>query len=563
MTFELNKVPFYKAVDLFENEKYQEAFEEFLKCAKVGNLYAPYFIRHMIEHVPTLTVSAEHNALIESFKELFELIPSAEHRADAWLKASLLIMQFKTADAQQKRKILANLESLQQDAPNAVLFLYNHKRQEIANLLAQGSKNIQAQSKELLKICTRLIDTADLYILHHMRELGSQNILKIPSQIAAEIAAIDKYAALAYNPKRAGDVERLFSKFYMGSDMKGSTFEADLHRMYQWQRRAGYLGCKEIQLMFYGSTQKKRTEKERFQWLSLAAKQGDPQSQIMLAQHYFLHGSAFTPKDEVRARILLEQGIAAKTKESNYPIDIMVGWAARTLGKMQEDGLGGLSPDPVKALEIYQKAASYKDSVALYNIGIFCEYGRGGLPKSSQAAVAYYEKSLEAIDDTIYLIDSFKDSVHDILGDFYLFGREDFEASPEKAIVHAKIASKSFDRSKRNYAILLYQREKVPKNQDLAIHYFVEAADLGNEDARKDLLNLFAEDKINGALKKKYGLTLEKMESYLNPVRVTDEFLKAKIKFYFNHRLDTKKKELFDTCLFAESKGLKDIFLSL
>ena len=51
MPLEIEKIPFYNAVLLFEKEEYEKSLGLFLVCAKNGNLYAPFYLQAIQEKV--------------------------------------------------------------------------------------------------------------------------------------------------------------------------------------------------------------------------------------------------------------------------------------------------------------------------------------------------------------------------------------------------------------------------------------------------------------------------------------------------------------------------------
>ena len=65
------------------------------------------------------------------------------------------------------------------------------------------------------------------------------------------------------------------------------------------------------------------------------------------------------------------------------------------LGIYYEYGKGGLTKDEIKAVEWYQKAAKAGNATAMCNLGIYYEYGEGGLTKDEAKAVEWYRKAAE------------------------------------------------------------------------------------------------------------------------------------------------------------------------
>jgi TPR repeat protein len=69
------------------------------------------------------------------------------------------------------------------------------------------------------------------------------------------------------------------------------------------------------------------------------------------------------------------------------------GTAMADLGRMYEDGLGGLTKDDAEAVQWYRRGAEAGSGQAMASLGYMYERGRGGLAKDLDEAAQWYRKA--------------------------------------------------------------------------------------------------------------------------------------------------------------------------
>ena len=71
-------------------------------------------------------------------------------------------------------------------------------------------------------------------------------------------------------------------------------------------------------------------------------------------------------------------------------------WAMRCIGVNYAYGSGGVSRNELEAIQWYRKAAAAGDSHAMAQLGKYCEEGRGGVEKDEVEAAKWYQKAADA-----------------------------------------------------------------------------------------------------------------------------------------------------------------------
>lgn len=72
--------------------------------------------------------------------------------------------------------------------------------------------------------------------------------------------------------------------------------------------------------------------------------------------------------------------------------------AMASLGRMYENGRGGLAKDDVQAVQWYRRGAEAGNAQAMGRLGLMYERGRGGLAKDIDEAAGWYRKGADAGD---------------------------------------------------------------------------------------------------------------------------------------------------------------------
>jgi TPR repeat protein len=74
------------------------------------------------------------------------------------------------------------------------------------------------------------------------------------------------------------------------------------------------------------------------------------------------------------------------------------GNAMANLGRMYEDGRGGLAKDDAEAVQWYRRGAEARNGQAMASLGYMYEHGRGGLAKSVDDAALWYRRGADTGD---------------------------------------------------------------------------------------------------------------------------------------------------------------------
>jgi len=517
MPFDLYKVPFYKAVALFEAEKYQEAFDIFADCAIKGNLYAPFYLDYILKqkHLQDkIKIQDKHGAFIKSLQEYLSHIPK-EKRPEAWCKASVCLIKL-NKKAETEKNTVRQLQGLYPYAPNAAIFLVNNNLKRKKN-----TANIE--------ILTHIFTQADLYFHFHL--IKNIEILAISAidasmqQLQAEWKELESFQeTLVYS--HGANIERLFSLYYAGAGastgiyqgqqrlLKSSPFQRDVSRQYCWQLCAALHGNKELQFVFSQPNAKAsksqhrsaaRSPEELLRWKYVAAHNGEPQACID-------YGIDCSHRDDNhQAKFFLEKGLDAANIDKITPT--LRGMGLVTLGKIIADGTGNDINDgnDVAALRCYLEAEKLGNSYASGNIGVFYEYGRGGLEKNYQKAILQFQKAIEIGADQ--LVEKAIQSYHNSIAYLYSMGGFGIEKDLKQVAEHAKLAYPSQLWSLENYGGMLFLGIAVEKDVKKGLELLVRAADQGMERAAYTIVSHYLAHQIPNPLE--FGITEAKIIQYL------------------------------------------------
>lgn len=415
MCINLEKLPFYKAIHLFEKGDYKTAFELFLNSAKNGNMHAVFYLDYILKNknecVP-FPVPDEHSEFLKTIDEHIEQVPD-KALVKAPFQASLFIISFNKETIPKKRnKIIKQLESFKDSAPNAAIFIAEFYKQN----------NDKKKFQEQLKL---LADFADISTLEYLSKQSDEDQKSYTKTTVSEIQELKKISVLAYRTKE-GTTEQIFSKYYNGPqegpEPKPSPFQRNGSRKLQWRKTAAYMGNADLQFLFSipHPVFNKKTEQEYAQWKFMAAFSGEFQALIQMATHYYNEDLRFFKKDYYKVGLCLLRAIKDQNrlqKNQDYALSAYI-----ILGSFHDKGLGNLMQDDVKAKDYYLKAlelmsqgivsASNSNSMAYYNMAVFYESGRGGLNPDCKKAIEYFQLALQ-----VATTDSERVSAHRALGD--------------------------------------------------------------------------------------------------------------------------------------------------
>lgn len=138
-----------------------------------------------------------------------------------------------------------------------------------------------------------------------------------------------------------------------------------------------------------------------------------------------------------------------------------------------------------ECLEQYQRKAEEGDCIALYNLGIYHEYGRGGLPKSETLAAECYLKSAEK--------GSAKAQFE--IGSFYRDAKCGYPQSDTKAAEWFLKAAAQGNSNAQTRLGYMYENGLggLEKSKEKAREYYSMAAQQGNQNAKDNLEKLSKE----------------------------------------------------------------------
>ncbi len=519
MPFTPNQIPFYQAVELFESESYQAAFDIFAVCAEKGNLYAVFYLDYLLKDKKSdIKIPEENSEFLKTLDDYLKHIP-LDWKPEAWFKASLSIIAIKKNN---DRKFLGKLKALSPYAPNAAWFCYEYCK-PIA--LQPEKSQVSLTPKEALQIMNlALLDLMlkpDVYSVFHAHQILNAPVAYLipkeyaglPEQIKIEWQKLDDMFQKTPTFFHYGaHVERLISKLYGGKIyeksgikvLKSSPFTKDIFfRQLKWQRSAAFHGSKELQFMFYEvcfvHKRPEVSEEQALCWLYMAAHNNDARAQVRYGFR------CYEAEDNVEARLFFERALNNK---DNYLGSWDRAQACLNLGKMQEDGRGGFEKNDEKAIEFY--LAGQEFPMCLGNIAVFYQTGRGGLPKDYTKALHFFEKAIEDGNRTFKKTEI--DEYHSQIGNLYLTGGYGLERDLVKAAKHYKLGMETNKAALTNYAIALYHGRGVPKNKPEAFKLLKKAADLGILEAIYQLLISYCRQEIRDPF---LGLTERKILAYI------------------------------------------------
>lgn len=470
--FDLNRIPFYNAVRLFEMSAYQQAFDIFIQCAKSSNLYAAYYLDDILQnHRAKITIKEADSGFIKELPEYLDTIP-ASTKPKSWLLASLYKMEYaKTIDKKKKKHILNNMKALLPFAANATTFIFE-QREYLTNL------------EEKKRIEVFLYQECSLYTLCHWQQFYRQKLLKpnqaLKSLLKERLEAMVNYKKLSHlidSPDREFEWQL------------AETFNPDSPTGIGWKIHAAMMGNKNaltllveyagagIQVLPSGPFSKK--EKAQFQ--VLAAKQGDIISQMNVGRYYRDWDDPHIPKDLAKARFYLEAVVANKEfielmSNGTLTPEKLIAYADIffVLGLMHEYGEGGFEVSTGRAFEYYRKAAVFEHPRACVLVAEAYAYGTHDCIRDDNEAIRWVNLSLKTLTKA-----NAKDHwtrTQLMLG--IISKRLSTEDGYKKAVEHFR-AILDDCRGLGSYAEMVYHGKGVAENKQEGLRQLVQAAKQG------------------------------------------------------------------------------------
>lgn len=520
MAFNPYNIPFYKAIKLFEEENYKEAFEIFLALAEKTNLPAFYYAKHILDK-KLIEEPKEASDFLRTLDDHLEQIPTNE-KPNSWLKASITIIEFnKTIKGNEKKKTLETLGSFTRVAPNAAVFVLKHYQQNKDGIVQKI--NYAKKIKELIFDIYNQCDILSIYSLKSEVENANKQLNpSIPDDMLVhfnqEIATLEQRGALAYKTP-SGTMERFITKLYTSESSEA--YKVDLERMYRWQKRAAYMGNKELQCLFSKPNERNnRSKEEALQWeyVTILNYRIFTKDLLELGVKFFA-GSETIKENYNLAYFFLKSGLQSKLDGEFAPSKVLLGSAYLSYGKIIEEGYGAAPKSDVQAIEFYKKSLELNIATAAHNIGIFYENGKGGCKKDHNAALDYYHKAIKLYSEKdISLNEERFSNLNCCIGRLHENGKYGVKQDFKLALEYYKIAATYQDKEAIfRIAIFEYTGVSIPENKEKALQDIMNIAEQGHTDAAIFLGEIYYSHKQQDLLKQ--PKLLQRIIKYLELAR--------------------------------------------
>lgn len=480
MPFDISKVPFYRAVTLFEAQNYQDAFSLFIDCAKRGNLHAPFYLEYLLQHQEALSlkIPEEHQAYLKGLNEYIALIPIKNRHPNFWCKASVCLIKLQSLQSlpmaegksasgpshsrkKARNTLLVELDNLRIFAPNAAIHLLKLTLQNSKNKVTEKIK-ILNNPEALLK---DIFQMTDVYVHYHLAELQS-----LSPKMQHEWIMLNKFEMLAYGVT-GGAIESILYKDY---EKSGS----DIHRKILWVMTSAYMGYREAQktmLKLCSQAQEKdagaHMRGEMDQWIAITAHNGDPLSQAG-------YGLICCNAKKYDLAVQFLEKAAEKKLDAEVSARVY-----STLGQINKNKLGGFKGNDGEALKYYQKGAEINDAICIAEVSFFHSEGRGGLSQNFQEAVLGYTKAIEILEKSAKRQEKTIAGCHSRIAALYCCGGYGIEQDFGKAAAHYKIGLAGNNLQQVdycNYGQLLLDGKGTEKNIPEGIRLLLIAAERGS-----------------------------------------------------------------------------------
>lgn len=347
MSIQIQQIPFFNAVLLFEAENFQEAYQIFIKCAKNGNLYSLFYLKHLIDNCD-IKKNPEDESVLKNLEETLEKIPRTGS-PESWRNASLKIIeckhQEKIGDEEEVSLCLKSLNEKVHTAPNALVYLFTKYSQ-----MPEGDKK-DKKLRELLKTAHQFPDLlTHIALQDQFKKNNSEQIKNVSFDLELiELQHLEQHKALACLPKQ-GLIEQLFAKKIDYSNRK--------KRGDHWSLKSAYLGNPERQNYMFKI---EKTEESKLYWLRTSAENHWPISFLELGIRLFMDKQSEKILDQVQ--YYLEKGLALISKdEKNKDILSLLPIAKKILATAYHQGVNQCPENREKAMQLYQDCLAQTSS---------------------------------------------------------------------------------------------------------------------------------------------------------------------------------------------------------
>ncbi len=490
--FNIEKVPFYKAVILFQAERYQEAFDIFVLLYKAGNLCAPFYLQYMIKNQKDIVIKMEDRSLLDmkTLDEHIGIIPDRYH-PEFWCQASLCIIKCEKAKSNEVNDLIEKLHTLSQHASNAVVYLFDFYM-----------KNMRP---EVLQAMITMTITSDLWCLSKICDYGGTQ-----EYILKEKKMLEEFASIAYELTGAGTLAQKLS-------------DCNSHRRLAWFKTGAHLGNADLQLAFYQDASNTDNE-ERVKWLKVAAFH-DILGACLLGNAYY-KGDALIPKKMAAVRPCLEKIFLIPGR---MPLSergrVFYEKTFELLSGMYERGEGGCEPQSENARKFYQRSAELGYLKGHLYFAMCCQNGIGGAPGYALAIQHYEQAIAKNTNKTGIAMLQFNITMLQLRGGFGI------KKSEKLAFENFAKAAPHYSVAQTYYAVMLYYGAGLDKpNKEAAIPLCIRAAE--QDDAK--CAYVVCKEYMDGNLDlSKFQLSLEKIEKFLIiTTRAYPQTLPLLAKFY-------------------------------
>ncbi len=485
-TFDINKSPFYRAVELFqtrsflgnERETRVEIFKLFLQCTKDHNLPAAFYLEHILEIDPSLaTEVVEDETFLKGLRDYIAKIPAIDNdHPRYWLYASCRIIDLKkTTKPKEQLRLIQELDGLASAAPNARVFLLDFH--------TKAGKT----SRKYIELVKSWGKNPDLYYLFHSRRFPDigESRAKTREKAAAEAALVDADAEVDIEAEwqtvcklsgfivTDGKIESILSDLYCAKEGGTSTLKRNPDRGFFWGSTSAFMGNKSKQFMLSTYFTLK------VQWLPIAADKGERRAQIQYANVLYK-----VNKNPNAAVHFLKLAFQKGRTDFIPPNELAHG--AFLLGEIHEQGCEAAPKDDREALVWYERAVEIaRNPYALNHIAKFFNKGLGGKEKNKRECLNYCEQALAVCMETGDNIDLALGMIKNIIGIYLEGGDSNVPKNYPKAIEYLRRE-------------LLLLRDKTESKKECARCQFEMArlywdGGYGLEQDRKTAMELFKE----------------------------------------------------------------------
>lgn len=537
-TFDILTIPFYRAVNFFENEDYQNAIPLFLESARNGNLYAPFYLQYLASKESGVELTTEQSAEVKHALEYIQYIPK-DYNPQNWLKASLCIMKINRLKKNPEtnisaiKRLLAELLLLGKSASNASIAYVKIFEEKTLNFLKLKAQELSEVSKQMLII------HSDLNALYYFSEKNPKALIKANETILRELENLKKYLGLINKP--GAIVEGLISCIYKQNENR--------LRVFAWVIASAHLGNKKNQFeMAKIDADKQDLEKikQTTCWLLMAALNNEPQAQFSVAIMFYYGNRIFTPNMD-NAREFFEKCIPFLLRSEQDLVRNVFANSLYEFAKMHELGKGGLIASDATAVKYYQEAANREDPRAHLNLGHFYATGRGGLPKDYTKAVFHYNNAIEIFGKPGTFLSSKSPQVlkNELAESHYNAGlachRGGFGLSQNYTLAaeHFRKASSEIVKALFMYGLQLYMGQGINVNKKEGLKLLIAAADKGLKIAAVNLMTFYFEGEVIPYLESNF--TKEQLLKYMLLAKDESPWIISKLALYYLNEKNYKK----------------------